>query len=136
MRSRDVEIDFASDVQGRVEHIIETLGLGHINQFRIISMRSKGAKANAYARIWNLPRIWQKALGVQPYYIIEVLSESFDHLPEPERDRILIHELTHIPKTFSGALVPHLCFGKRIDRGAVDKVYQVFKRQEQAKVDG
>jgi len=113
-------------VQGRAERIIETLGLGHINQFRIICMRSKGAKASAYARIWNLPRIWQKALNVQPYYIIEVLSEHFDALTEPEQDKVLIHELMHIPKTFSGALVPHLCFGKRIDWKSVGKVYEAY----------
>ena len=126
-----MEIDFATDVQGRVERIIEVLGLGHINQFRIICMRSKGAKANAYARIWNLPRIWQKALGVQPYYIIEVLSENFDPLSEEERDRILIHELMHIPKTFSGALVPHLCFGKRIDWDSVGEAYRLYRSRDQ-----
>ncbi len=125
-----MDVDFATDVQGRVERIVEVLGLGHINQFRIICMRSKGAKANAYARIWNLPRIWQKALGVRAYYVIEVLSENYDPLGEEERDRVLIHELMHIPKTFSGALVPHLCFGKRISWSTVAKVYEVYKARE------
>lgn len=131
-----MEIDFAPDVQGSVERIIDVLGLGHINQFRIICMRSKGATANAYARIWNLPRIWQKALNVQAYYIIEVLSEKYDPLPPQEREKVLIHELMHIPKTFSGALVPHLCFGKRIDRRAVEKVYASYKERETGGADG
>ena len=121
-----METDFALDVQGRVERIIGVLGLGHVDQFRIICMRSTGSTANAYARIWNLPKIWQKALGVSTYYIIEVVSEHFDPLPGREQDKVLIHELLHIPKTFSGALLPHKCFGKRIDKAAVEKVYRIY----------
>jgi len=122
-----VEPEFALDIQGRVERMVEVIGLGHVDQFRIICMRSTGSTANAYARIWNLPRIWQKALDVKTYYIIEVISEHFDPLSEGEQDRVLIHELMHIPKTFSGALLPHECFGKKINRAAVEKVYAVYK---------
>ena len=123
-----MEVDFALDIQGRVERIVEVLGLGHVDQFRIICMRSKGSTANAYARIWNLPRIWQKALGVKTYYIIEVLSENFDPLSLEEQDKVLIHELMHIPKTFSGALLPHEYFGKKINRASVEKVYSIYKK--------
>jgi predicted metallopeptidase len=96
-------------------------------------MRSSGATARAYARIWNLPRIWQKALGVKTYYIIEVLSEKFDPLTKEEQDRVLIHELMHIPKTFSGALLPHSFFGKRIDRASVEKVYAIYLERARGK---
>jgi predicted metallopeptidase len=124
-----METDFALDLQGRVERIVSVLGLSHVDQFRIICMRSRGSTANAYARIWNLPRIWQKALGVKTYYIIEAVSEHFDPLSPEEQDRVLIHELMHIPRTFSGALLPHSCFGKKIDRRAVEKVYAIYRER-------
>lgn len=124
-----MEVDFALDVQGKTEEIVETLGLEHVNQFRIICMRSRGSTANAYARIWNLPKIWQKALGVKTYYIIEVIAEKFDRLAEQEQEKVIIHELLHIPKTFSGALLPHECFGKRIDQAAVDRIYQSYRQR-------
>lgn len=124
-----MEADFALDIQGKTEEIIETLKLGHVDQFRVICMRSRGSTANAYARIWNLPRIWQKALGVKTYYIIEVIAEKFDPLPEAEQEKVLIHELLHIPKTFSGALVPHECFGKRIDWRSVEEVYRIYRKK-------
>lgn len=122
-----MEFEFAPDVQGKVERIIRVLQLNYINEYRIFCMRSKGSKTNAYARIWNLPRIWQKALGVNTYYIIEVISENYDVLNEEEREKVLIHELLHIPKTFSGALVPHVCFGKKIDERRVNELYKRYK---------
>jgi predicted metallopeptidase len=35
----------------------------------------------------------------------------------------------HIPKTFSGALVPHKCFGKRIDKKSVENIYKKYKEK-------
>lgn len=87
-------------------------------------MRSNNAKARAYARIWSLPRIWQSALGVEPHYVIEVLSQHFDSQSKENQDRTLIHELMHIPKTFSGAVKPHNCLGSKIDRHSVEVFYR------------
>jgi predicted metallopeptidase len=102
-----MDVEMAPDVQEKVEDIVQTLQAGYINQYRLICMRSRGNKARAYARIWNLPDIWQKALDVKTFYIIEVLHEHFDPLNEEEKEKTLIHELLHIPKTFSGALLSH-----------------------------
>ncbi len=102
-----MNVEHAPDVQAKVEEIVQTLEAGHINAYRLICMRSYGNKARAYARIWNLPDIWQKALDVKTFYVIEVLHEHFDRLPEEEKEKTLIHELLHIPKTFSGALLSH-----------------------------
>ncbi len=117
----------APDIQVRIEKIVEAAELGHINAGNVVCMRSYNAKARAYARIWSLPRIWQSALGVRAHYIIEVLSEKFDRQAKEDQDRTLIHELMHIPKTFSGALVPHNCFSKKIDAKAVEKIYSRCK---------
>ncbi|RLG15068.1 MAG: metallopeptidase [Candidatus Nanohalarchaeota archaeon] len=121
-----MDFESASDIQKRVNGIIDVLELNHITAQNVICMRSYKSKARAYARIWSLPRIWQKALGVDAHYILEVLSEHFDKQSVDDQDRTLIHELMHIPKTFSGALVPHSCFGKKIDRRSVEKLYRVF----------
>jgi predicted metallopeptidase len=121
-----MEVELASDIQERVNKIIRTLKLEYINSLRIICMRSKGSKANAYARIWNLPQIWQKALDIRTYYIIEVLSENFDSLSNEQKDKVLIHELIHIPKTFSGALRPHAYFDYKIDEKTVNEFYQKY----------
>ncbi len=122
-----MQFDYALDIQRRLNRIITSLDLFHIDKMRVICIRSYGSKSKALARIWNLPRIWQKALQIDAHYIIEVLSEKFDKLSEEEQDKVLIHELLHIPKTFSGALVPHLCFGKKINEERVEKLYQKYK---------
>lgn len=121
-----MEVELAPDIQEKVNKIIQTLSLDYINSLRIICMRSKNSKANAYARIWNLPQIWQKALDIRTYYIIEVLSENFDNLPEEQKTKVLIHELIHIPKTFSGALRPHAYFNYRIDEKTIDEYYKRY----------
>lgn len=118
----------AADMQETVTKIISKLRLNHIDASRIICVRSYGSKSRANARVWGLPRIWQKALKIKSYYIIEALSERFDRHNKETQEKILIHELLHIPKTFSGALVPHFCFGKRIDKNAVEKLFNEYKK--------
>lgn len=101
-------VDWKSDlgVKRRVGKIIDTLAL-NLDKERIYTFRSHNAKTRALARIWGLPRIWQLALNLKPGYIIEVISEKFDKLDEIQKDKVLVHELVHIPKTFSGSLRPH-----------------------------
>ena len=53
-------------------------------------------------------RYWFDALDMQPQYIIEVISEEYDRLlAQREREKVIIHELMHIPSKFSGGFVPH-----------------------------
>ena len=123
----------APELQKRVEKLSHSLGFSHINPKRIIVFRSYGSVSRARARIWSLPRIWQQALHVPPHYCLEVLAEKFDHLSLADQDRILIHELLHIPKTFSGALLPHRGRKRRIDNQAVEKLYQSLKKGKDAR---
>ena len=126
-----MDVEMAPDVELRVSEIVDVLSYGHVNEFRIICMRSRNATARAYARIWNLPDIWQKALSVGTFYIIEVLSQHYDPLPEEEKEKVIIHELLHIPKTFSGALRPHGGKVKINSRtvGGLHKIYKERKRE-------
>ena len=124
-----MKFDRAHDIQVKVNRILFVLDLPHIVRERVVCMRSWGSRSNAIARIWSMPRIWQKALGIKSHYVIEVISEKFDKLREEEQEKTLIHELMHIPKTFSGALVPHNCFGKKIDDRSVNKIYREYKKR-------
>ena len=111
-----------------LDDVLNRLELAHVINSRIICMRSFGAKARAYARIWSLPEIWRNALEINPFYVIEVLSENYDPLSEEEKIKVLIHELLHIPKKFSGGLVPHVNRGGRIDHRAVNILYEKYKK--------
>ncbi|MFH1306898.1 MAG: putative metallopeptidase [Candidatus Micrarchaeota archaeon] len=128
-----MEVEKAPDVQGMVDEIITTLEKEgeHINQYRIICMRSRNSKANAYARIWNFPKIWQKALDISTFYVIEVLSEHFDKLSQEEKEKTLIHELLHIPKTFSGALLAHGHPASPVNNKRVMKLWKEYKKRKE-----
>lgn len=110
------EYEVAPDVQAMLEEIVRQLPdeFGHVDPHRVVCYRSRNSTAQIYARIWSLPGIWQAALGVEAHYVIEVV-ERFDRSSIVDQEKTIIHELLHIPKTFSGNLVPHKCFGKNID---------------------
>lgn len=108
--------EVAPDVQALLEEIVRLMPdeFAHVDARRVLCFRSRGSTARIYARIWALPGIWQAALGVEAHYVVEVV-ERYDRSPRDEQERTILHELMHVPKTFSGALVPHNCFGKHID---------------------
>lgn len=117
--------EVAPDVQAMLEDIVRHLpdDFAHVDTRRVVCYRSRGSTAKIYARIWSLPGIWQAALGVEAHYVIEVV-ERFDRSSLMDKEKTLLHELMHIPKTFSGNLVPHNCFGKSIDCAAEDALYE------------
>ncbi|MEM3030219.1 MAG: putative metallopeptidase [Candidatus Micrarchaeia archaeon] len=124
---RDTEFERAPDVQAILERLLRGLELPHINAYRLLCMRSRGSRAGALARIWSLPQVWQKALDIRAYYVIEVLAERFDALSQEEKEKVLIHELLHIPKSFSGALLPHSCRWARIDDRRVNALWRRYR---------
>ncbi len=120
----------APDIQKRITFLVQQLKLLHINAKQLVCFRSYGSTGRARARIWSMPTIWQIALDIQPHYCIEVIAERFDQLTLDDQERILIHELMHIPKTFSGALVPHRTHAHRSFRHYHDTVENLFNRLE------
>lgn len=118
----------ANDIRERIDFLVDALEYKHISKNRIFCYRSSGSKSKSYARIWGLNRIWQKALSQEPGYVIEVLSERFDKLSQSKKDEILIHELLHIPKNFSGALLPHHRKGKRNFHDRVKRAIAAYRR--------
>ncbi len=117
----------APDIKRLATKIIKTRIFPHVKSNDLVFMRGFGSSSLAIARIWSLPKPWQLALHIKPRYIIEVLAEHFDKLPDTEKEKTLIHELMHIPKTFSGALVSHRNRGTHINRKNVEKMYEKYK---------
>lgn len=97
----------ATDIKLRIKFLVEKIDLDWVDTARVFCVRSENANTRAIARIWGLSRIWQQTLDIKPAYVLEVVSEKFDRLSEIEQDKVLLHELAHIPKNFSGSLVPH-----------------------------
>ena len=119
--------EIAPDILALIQKILKSDLFPHIKKGRLTAIRGKGTTSRAIARIWSLPRPWQMALSVEPQYIIEVMAERFDKLSINDQERTLIHELMHIPKSFSGALTPHRNRGRHIDRHNVEIFYQRYK---------
>ena len=121
-----MRFEHAPDITDRLNYIMKVLDYSHLDGTRIICMRGYNSKSRALARIWGLSRAWQKALQIKPHYIIEVIHPRFDKLSREDQDKTLLHEILHIPKRFTGGLVPHKCFGKRIDHRSVEELYKKY----------
>jgi predicted metallopeptidase len=117
----------APDIHKQLRLITKKLDLNHIDPARLICFRSHGSTSRARARIWSLPRVWQLGLNLRAHYIIEVISHYFDSLSADDQTRVLIHELMHIPKNFSGALLSHR-HGRhhRIDHRSVEALFRQY----------
>lgn len=128
--SKRVDWQDAPDISSRALKLITDLKMDWILYDRIFFYRSTDSKARAYARTWGLPALWQRALGVEPGYIIEVLAEHFDKLSKKDQDKVILHELTHIPRNFSGALVPHTHKKKGSFHGRLDELVERYLENE------
>ncbi|HIJ99393.1 TPA: metallopeptidase [archaeon] len=103
-----IKYEPAPDVKMRLVELITENGFSNVDPSKIYCFRSRGSKSKRIlARIWSFPKIWQMALFMPPRYVIEVLSERYDKLSKEKQDYVLIHELKHIPKKFSGGLRTH-----------------------------
>jgi predicted metallopeptidase len=122
-----MEWEEATDVRDDLIDIVNHLDLPHIELARIYCYRTKGSKVRAYARTWSFPKIFQRALSVEPAYVIEVLSKHYDKLDNDKKKKVLIHELLHIPKNFSGALLPHRTRSRNLDSLA-NQLFKEYKK--------
>ena len=115
----------APDVSELLSRIVEKLGFSHIPRNRVYCYRSYGSKAgNTIARVHSLPKIWQQALSEPAYYAIEVLSEQYDSLSLEEKEKTLIHELLHIPRSFGGGFRHHKNW---VTRRRVEELYEALE---------
>jgi len=117
----------APDVKLLVEEVIERLDFSYIVPESVHCFRSEGSKSRRIiARIHGFGKIWQKALGLPPTYVIEVLSERYDKLSQEDKERTVIHELMHIPHGFKGGFRPHKGY---VSKRQVEKMYKEYKKR-------
>jgi predicted metallopeptidase len=122
-----MQYQIAKDVKEKVDQLINQLKMEHIDEKRIYCIRSFDAKTRAIARIWGMSRLFNEVAGIKPCYIIEVNAKRFDKLSERDKLKTLIHELLHIPKTFSGALLSHRGRYHRINDKAIENILKKAK---------
>ncbi|MEK6844446.1 MAG: putative metallopeptidase [Nanoarchaeota archaeon] len=97
----------APDLKKRVEEIALTLDMDHIVLDRVECMRSLGSSSRrTIARCHALGKMMQNAMKTDAFYAIEFL-ERFERLNKIEQDKVIIHELMHIPKSFGGGFRHH-----------------------------
>jgi len=123
-----------------LKDIIEKLGWNYINSEQIRCVFSENSSSRAVGRIWSTPRIFGFAFGSKPCYVVELIKNKYEKLSNKDKVKVLIHELMHIPKTFSGALSPHNKMGKTLVCNRLDtmynKYYQLLNQEEKEKLFG
>src|ERR1700682_5696363 len=113
-------------IKERVLRLVIDLEIDWVIPDLVYTFRSYNSESNAIARIWGLNKVWQMAIDHDPAYVLEVISEKFDGLSERQKDEVILHELAHIPRNFSGALMAH-SHGK----GAFHDKLKKFMRSEE-----
>ena len=117
----------APDVKQLVKAIVVELGFSHIDSEHVYCFRSRGSKSRrTVARVHGLGRLWQLAMRTRPRYLVEVIGERYDRLSEADKERVIIHELLHIPRGFSGGFRPHKGY---INKKKIDQLHETFKRR-------
>lgn len=114
----------APDIKEESLKIIETLNLKHIHLEHVAFLRSTGSKAKyTLARCHALGKAMQIGMERKKgFYLIEVISEKFDKLPEEEQTKVIIHELMHIPKAFGGGFIHH----DKVHEKSVKEMYNKY----------
>ena len=102
-----MKYNYADDLQKRMSEIVLVLGLSHVDLSRVKCFRSYGSSTKrVIARCHTIGKLMQSAIGVKAHYAIEFL-EKFEKLSKDEQDKVIIHELLHIPQTFGGGFRQH-----------------------------
>ena len=97
----------ASDIREGMVEIVKALEMEHIDLERVECLRSFGSSTRrTIARCHTIGKLMQKAMKTKAFYAIEFL-EIFDKMSREEQDKVIIHELLHIPRTFGGGFRQH-----------------------------
>ncbi len=121
----------APDIKEISEEVVKKLEWDHVLLEHVAFIRSTGSKARrTIARCHALGKAMQIGMGRKKgFYLIEVISEKFDKLPDDEQLKVIIHELMHIPKSFGGGFIHH----DKVHDASVEHVfnhYTKLKRQD------
>ena len=112
----------APDLKERLIDVVKTLEMNHVDVERVACLRGYGSSTRRIiARCHALGKVMQKAMKTKAFYTIEFL-ERFDKMSKKEQDRVIIHELLHVPKTFGGGFRQH----DFVCEGEVEKLHRKF----------
>jgi len=127
-----IEYYEAPDVKLLVDEVVARLRFAHVECDRVYCFRSRGSQSRrVIARIHSLGKVWQKALHTRAGYLIEVISERYDKLSQGEKERVIIHELLHIPAGFSGGFRPHKGY---INKRILDRLHEEYRNSQKLRV--
>jgi predicted metallopeptidase len=97
----------APDLKERMVEIVRVLGMDHVDVDRVECLRGYGSSSRrTIARCHTIGKLMQRAMKVKAFYAIEFL-ERFEKMSKSEQDKVIIHELMHIPQTFGGGFRQH-----------------------------
>ena len=97
----------ALDIRERMIEVVNLLKMEHIDLERVDCLRSFGSSTRrTIARCHTIGKLMQKAMKTKAFYAIEFL-EPFEKMSKEEQDKVIIHELLHIPRTFGGGFRQH-----------------------------
>ncbi len=116
----------APDVEALARRIARVLEMDWLDFSRIHFLRTHGSKSRAIARVSGLPKVFQIALNTKAHYVVEVIAERFDRLPKAEREKVIIHELLHIPRSMGGGYRHH----DYVTRKRVEALWRVWERNK------
>jgi predicted metallopeptidase len=125
------DYSFDPELESLVRDVVHTLRdyFFYIDVERVRVVVCRNCRSRALARIHYLPTVWRLVLGLKPMYVIEVIEGNFNSLTYEEKVRVLIHELLHIPKGFSGGLRPH---GRYVSSYVVERLLKEYFRRKSA----
>jgi predicted metallopeptidase len=129
-----MKYEHAPDLKARMKEIVNVLGsdMGHIDIERVECLRGYGSRCKrTIARCHALGKLLQKAMKTKAFYAIEFL-EHFDKMNKKEQDKVIIHELMHIPKSFGGGFRHHDYVKKR----SIDKLHKRYEELKSGNSNG
>lgn len=95
------------EAEEAVRRLVDALNLSHIRVDRVYVAVSRGSRTSALARIWGIPAPFTRLGVCEPAYVIELVHENLRGADCEELVAVVVHELLHIPRGFSGGLRAH-----------------------------
>jgi len=125
-KNKKISYELAPDLDDKARKICELL-FPHVRVDSIACIRSFGSKSRGtIARCHALGKVMQLGMGTKAFYSIEFLSERFDKMPVAEQEKIIVHELMHIPKSFGGGFKHH----DFVCEGNVEAFYREYLKRK------
>lgn len=121
-----IKYQLADELKEIAKEIVEKLSWNWIDLEHVGFLRSHGSRSRGtIARCHALGKAMQISMGRQKsFYVIEVISKTFDRLSQEDQVKTIIHELMHIPKTFGGGFKHH----NIVNEKNVKKIYDHYVR--------